>query len=225
MGENGARSGKFQKRRICAIINVMKVKIKKGDHLPAGEYELTNRDKIERAKNALPPGAINREVFIEYDKIAGRIVDSKGNVLPPQSFWKLEVRRKIVRTLAERERAREHSRYGEFIIQTNYVQYLLILLILVRARRPSTNKLWAKLERLPLGGLLEIVNLCTQDAPVENKLVQWLRKYKDARDALAHKMFTTEKLTPKECEAAIKSGKAIIQLLNKILVTKTLPSL
>ncbi len=44
----------------------MKIKIKKNDYLPAGEYELTNRIKIERAKKTLKPSASKREIFFSY---------------------------------------------------------------------------------------------------------------------------------------------------------------
>lgn len=67
----------------------MKVNIDKNDSLPEGEYELTDRTKLENARMNIPPPASDRRVLMEYDRIAGRVVKD-GAVLPPQSLWKQE---------------------------------------------------------------------------------------------------------------------------------------
>lgn len=67
----------------------MKVKIEQDRILPEGEYELTNPEKLERAKNKLPLGSTNNQILIEYDKIAGRVTKN-GIVLPAQSLWNIE---------------------------------------------------------------------------------------------------------------------------------------
>lgn len=67
----------------------MKIKIGKNDNLPEGEYELTNREKLENALGNLSYGRSDREKLLEYDRIAGRVVRD-GVVLPAQSLWKLE---------------------------------------------------------------------------------------------------------------------------------------
>ncbi|MBI2030392.1 hypothetical protein HYT05_02110 [Candidatus Kaiserbacteria bacterium] len=67
----------------------MKIIIEKGDRLPVGEYELTNPQKLERAKATLASGASDRMVLVEYDKIGGRIVKDHV-VLSAQSLWNIE---------------------------------------------------------------------------------------------------------------------------------------
>lgn len=67
----------------------MKIRIGRNDNLPEGEYELTNREKLENALGNLSYGRSDREKLLEYDRIAGRVVRD-GVVLPSQSLWKLE---------------------------------------------------------------------------------------------------------------------------------------
>lgn len=67
----------------------MKIKISENDNLPAGEYELTDRNKLENAKGNIGFGRSDRLVLLEYDRIAGR-VSKNGVVLPPQSLWNIE---------------------------------------------------------------------------------------------------------------------------------------
>ena len=67
----------------------MQIIIKHGDNLPAGEYQLTNPQKLENAKGNLSFGVSERMILLEYDRMAGRVVKD-GTVLPPQSLWKVE---------------------------------------------------------------------------------------------------------------------------------------
>lgn len=72
----------------------MKITIPANDILPAGEYELTDRNKLENAKNNLSFPKSDRQILIEYDRIAGRVVKD-GQVLSPQSLFGLERDRPI----------------------------------------------------------------------------------------------------------------------------------
>jgi len=72
----------------------MKVIISASDSLPAGEYELTNREKLERAKNSIPFPKNERRILIEYDRLAGQIIKD-GKTLSPQSLWNVEKNRTI----------------------------------------------------------------------------------------------------------------------------------
>lgn len=72
----------------------MKITISSNDILPAGEYELTDRNKLENAKNNLSFPQSDRQILIEYDRIAGRIVKDKL-VLSPQSLFMLEASKPI----------------------------------------------------------------------------------------------------------------------------------
>lgn len=67
----------------------MKITILENDNLPAGEYELTDRNKIENAKGNIGFGRSDRLVLLEYDRIAGRVTKD-GIALPPQNLWNIE---------------------------------------------------------------------------------------------------------------------------------------
>lgn len=66
----------------------MKIRIGQNDSLPEGEYELTNPEKLQRAKAKLPLGSNDRELLLKYDELAGEVKDSV--VLPAQSLWNIE---------------------------------------------------------------------------------------------------------------------------------------
>jgi hypothetical protein len=74
----------------------MKVQIEHNDYLPEGEYELTDRNKLENARGNLSSlsGVSNRQVLLEYDRIAGQITKN-GEVLFPQTLWNIEKNRPI----------------------------------------------------------------------------------------------------------------------------------
>ena len=69
----------------------MKIIIGNEDILPVGEYELTDPSKLARAKQALSANPSDREIFLEYDKIAGRVVNtSTRQTMPHQTFWNIQ---------------------------------------------------------------------------------------------------------------------------------------
>ncbi len=121
----------------------------------------------------------------------------------------------LAERMAERQRIHENSKYGQLIIQTNEVQFYLPLLILLRSYAPN-KKLREYLERLELGNLINCFRFCVKN-PVELALVDVLNKYKDSRNALAHKMFTAQKLTVKECELSIELGNELLIELKKMV--------
>lgn len=67
----------------------MEIFIKDGESILAGKYELTGREKLENAKGNLSNGYTDRQLLIEYDRIAGRLLRD-GQLLPPQSIWQVE---------------------------------------------------------------------------------------------------------------------------------------
>lgn len=69
------------------------VKIKNDDYLPTGDYRLINDQKIERAKSTLGASANDHQLLIEYDKIAGLILDENNKKLEPHTFWNIEKER------------------------------------------------------------------------------------------------------------------------------------
>jgi len=137
-----------------------------------------------------------------------------GNVVEPQSLWIIETKHKIVKRLAKDRDLKTNSKYGRFIVQTNEVQLLLGLQILSRSPNPN-DELKRNLERLTLGSLINTFRICAYATPDEERILNLLVKYNEARNALAHKMFTDKKLTPRECESIIKKGAQIIQYLKK----------
>lgn len=72
----------------------MLIDIGNNDYLPHGRYALWEKDKIQKAKKALPTNATKRSILIEYDKIGGRITDVKPNVpfstISRHTFWNIE---------------------------------------------------------------------------------------------------------------------------------------
>ena len=72
----------------------MKVTIGANDIIPSGEYELTSHVKLENAKGNLPFGPTDRQILMEYDRIAGQ-VKHDGEILPPQSLYNREVQKPI----------------------------------------------------------------------------------------------------------------------------------
>ncbi len=48
-------------------------------------------------------------------------------------------------------------------------------------------------------------------------MVDKLRKYKNERNRLAHKMYSSKKLTKEECELAIKDGELLLKTLKGFL--------
>jgi hypothetical protein len=117
--------------------------------------------------------------------------------------------------MVESQLAVENSKYGQFIIQTNEVQFYLNLVVLLRTYAPN-KKIRDYLERLELGNLIGCFRICTKN-PTELALADALNNYKDSRNALAHKMFTNRKLTVKECELSIELGKELLIGLKRII--------
>jgi hypothetical protein len=105
----------------------------------------------------------------------------------------------------------DNQKYGEFIIQTNRVQFYLTLLIQLRCFVVD-DEFRKHLERSQFGQLIGYFNVCARDSS-ELKTVEGLRIYNESRNALAHKMFTDKKLSTKECVASIEVGDSLIRYL------------
>lgn len=124
--------------------------------------------------------------------------------------------KELVEILVNKERMEQNSKYGEFIVQTNEIQFYLVLLVLYRA--PWVGKNFKKLlERSTFDNLINYFTLTAQTR-VERSLTITLKNYKDSRNALAHKIFTNEKLTVKECENSIELGHELLRTMKNIMV-------
>ncbi len=162
---------------------------------------------------------INDEALVlqRYEELAGLVRD--GQMVNKDKEHRareyVRERKKYIEQVLKDNQIRDNATYGKFIIQTNEVQYYLVKLIFLRSFDPS--KTFEKyLERLQLGQLISYLNICAQ-TELDIDLVSKLTNYKDKRDTLAHKMFTSNKLTVKECEQAINQGDAIIKYLTEAL--------
>lgn len=111
------------------------------------------------------------------------------------------------------KKALENQRYGEFIKQTNEVQYMLAYVVLIRSAFIDKKYKDFLIERAELGILIHLFRACIRPTPSTYKLFLRLQKYKKDRDTLAHKMFSVDKLTPQQCNYAIIQGKNILTKL------------
>lgn len=124
---------------------------------------------------------------------------------------KKSVKEKLIEMIVERNRISENAKYGEFIIQTNEVQFYLVVAIVLRTYKP-TKKLIDNLYESTLGKLIFYFCILAKN-PTDLVLIDALNRYKASRDALAHKMFSSKKLTTKECEISIDLGKELLMKL------------
>jgi hypothetical protein len=109
----------------------------------------------------------------------------------------------------------DDAKYGEFLIQANKLKWYLALVIIMKISR-TTNEIKRHLERMTLGNLIVLFDEYAR-TPGEIELLGSLKIYKDSRDFLAQKMFTTDKINVKECEIALQLGSLIIFSLENIL--------
>lgn len=121
---------------------------------------------------------------------------------------------KFIKLMVERNRIQENSKYGQFIIQTNEVQFYLTYIIFSRVLVPT--KIFIKyLQGLTLGSLINYFRMCLRNS-FELGLADSLGEYNKDRNTLAHKMFSNKKLTPKECELSIVLGDKLLKALIKL---------
>src|SRR3989338_5572998 len=164
------------------------------------------------------PKVNDEELVLErYKQLAGLVRDgemvNKDKERRAREY--VRERKKYIEQVLKENQIRYNATYGKFIIQTNEVQYYLVKLIFLRSFDPS--KTFEKyLERLQFGQLISYLNICAQ-TELDIDLISKLTNYKDKRDTLAHKMFTSKKLTVRECEQAISQGDAIIKYLTEAL--------
>jgi len=160
------------------------------------------------------------QVLNRYIELAGLVKEgqmvNKDKESRAREYVKLHA--KVIGQIPEGDKIRKNSKYGELIIQANRVQYYLTKLVLLRSLEPSKG-FEDELGRLQLGHLIGYLKVCAHTKE-DLDLAGRLKDYKDKRDALAHRMFTARKLTPRGCENAIKSGDKIIKYLIKALKEK-----
>ena len=158
-------------------------------------------------------GSVEAEVLKRYEELGGLVRDGRMVNKDKESRARQYVksRKELIERIAEGANLRKNAKYGEFIIQANEVHFYLVKLIFLRSF--DQGKGFEKiLEGAQLGHLIGYLRVCAKtDSDIV--LLELISDYKDKRNALAHKMFTNKKLTPQECEKALKLGKRIIQCL------------
>lgn len=127
-----------------------------------------------------------------------------------------DIKRKMASKMFSYKHFSENSKFGEFIIQTNEVQFMLALAIfkcpfLIDDIREEL------FEKNGLGTLINKFKKCTKKrSDIEKLLFSDLTKYNTKRNKLAHKMYSSEKLTSKECARAIQDGEMVLKTLYSI---------
>jgi hypothetical protein len=127
-----------------------------------------------------------------------------------------EVKKKIVDRMVKAKENFKNQKYGEFIIQTNNIQFYLLNLILLRSGFLD-NDYKNYVERATLGQLIFLFCACINKNTKEILLIPKLKEYQEKRNKLAHKMYTLKKLTMPECEQAIKDGEKLEKALDFLL--------
>lgn len=125
-----------------------------------------------------------------------------------------EKKKELARKMVNARKNFENQKYGEFIIQTNWIQFYLINLIIFRSG--VLDKHYKNsIEGMMLGQLINLFCACGNKE--EGILIPKLREYQEKRNKLAHKMHTLKKLTINECEQAIEEGRKLEKALDSLL--------
>jgi hypothetical protein len=114
------------------------------------------------------------------------------------------------------QKGSENKKYGEFILQTNKVQYKLNTAIMLNSVCLD-KKYCDQLLGLTMGSLITVAQACISFSEED---LEMLRKYVEARNKLSHKMFTLKHLNVSECTKALESGEKIIIKLDKLIEVK-----
>ncbi len=151
------------------------------------------------------------KILQRYIELGGLVKDGQMVNLEKKgraTQW-VQERDKYIEQVLAQKRIELDSKYGKFIIQTNEVQSYLVALIKLRTFSQD-KKFHSDLERIQLGPLVGYFTVLAR-SELELEILEKLKRYKDYRDALAHKMFTDKKLTPEECDEALSIGEELIE--------------
>ncbi|MCX6759442.1 MAG: hypothetical protein NT012_02675 [Candidatus Nealsonbacteria bacterium] len=132
-------------------------------------------------------------------------------------------REKLIKLIVAGQKSEENKKFGEFIVQTNKVQFYLSILVVLQSFFPD-KKYREYVEGAEFGSVINLFCACGKNEEGTVKFIKRLRKYKKQRNRLAHKMFSAEKLTKKECEQAIIEGEKILKDLS-VFIKEKLPGI
>jgi hypothetical protein len=110
----------------------------------------------------------------------------------------------------------QSRKFGDFIIQSNKIQFYLSNLILLRSSYPD-KKYQDMLESVMMGQLIDLFCACARKDNGENVLIPKLRRYKTIRNRFAHKIHTYSDLSDQELQVAVTLGNEIFKFLILIL--------
>lgn len=128
-----------------------------------------------------------------------------------------KIEKEFVNKLVEMAKTDEHKKYGKLILQTNEVHWYLGMIIVVRSGAPDDDYQDYVYTGAELGMLINLFNASSKGLLVAGHLISELKKYNRQRNRLAHKMFSTKKLTLTECEKTIQEGEKIVEMLKVVL--------
>ena len=126
-------------------------------------------------------------------------------------------KREFVRLVMQQQIAAKNAAYGQFIIQTNEVQYKLAFIVFIYSSFPEKSHMDYLFGKTTFGPLIGLFQSCAPKNPEMYQLLRNLKEYKKLRDQLAHRMYSSERLTHPGCKAAITIGKRILRLMDKTI--------
>ncbi|MDD3607736.1 MAG: hypothetical protein PHQ20_02980 [Candidatus Moranbacteria bacterium] len=127
-----------------------------------------------------------------------------------------DIKQKLAKSIIAGRKREENKKFGEFIVQSNEIQFYLSNLLLFRSSYPD-KKYREDIERVQFGSLINLFCACAKRETGEAVLIPKLREYIKQRNKLAHKMYTVNKLTKKDCEIALSEGEKILKGLNILM--------
>ena len=127
-----------------------------------------------------------------------------------------KLKRKIAESMARGRIGLENQKYGELVIQTNKVQFFLTLVVIQKSSLPDKAYMDNLFERAELGNIISLFQASAHRTVASYKLLVALKKYNDIRRRLAHKMYSSKRLTLAECNPAILEGERILKTLERM---------
>ena len=127
-----------------------------------------------------------------------------------------KLKKELVLRMVKNQQAFQNQKFGEFIIQSNNIQFYLSNLIILRASFPD-KEFADKIESGTLGQIINLFCACAQRESGEAYLIPELRKHSKIRNRFAHKIHTPANLTKDELQKAVELGNKILKALIEIM--------
>ncbi|MES2409613.1 MAG: hypothetical protein V4509_04945 [Patescibacteria group bacterium] len=132
-------------------------------------------------------------------------------------------KKEFIKTKIRNQRALESQKFGDFILQSNNIQFYLSQLVILRASFPDKEYV-EKIESGTLGQIINLFCACCKTETGEHTLIPKLRSHNKIRNKFAHKVLITTIPTNNELKKSIELGndilKALILIANKELQSR-----